>query len=140
MKDATGQLLYTSQKDLDNEVRSAYTCGSGIKRIQTEIFEPIGLHPSKRAVENYLNDLGIELRKRARATPKTEPDTSAELAQAKANLEIDKIERESKDVRIAEMQQTSLDDAATILRLKARLRDFRDMGRAPTDAEIEEIV
>lgn len=141
-KNSAGQTIYTSQEDLDNEVRNAYTRGGlGIKSIQTNIFGHIGLSPSRREVENYLqNDLGVTLRKRPRVTSQPESDASSELAQAKEDLAVASDERDSKSVRIAEMHQTLTDDTKEILRLKEKLMDFRDMGRAPTDAEIEELV
>jgi hypothetical protein len=136
-----GQPIYASQKDLDNEVHNAYSRGFGIKRLQEEIFAPIDLHPSRREVENYLkNDLDVVLRTRSNAVPQTLPDTAADLEQAKIDFALNKIACDSKDVRIAEMRQTSFDDANEILRLKEKLIGFRDMGRAPTDAEIEELI
>lgn len=141
-KDAAGQTIYASQEDLDSEVRSAYTRGGlGIKRIQTEIFGQIGLYPSRREVENYLQDnLGVTLRKRSRVTSQSEPDITSELVQAKEDLATSEIECESKDHHISQMQSTTSADAKEILRLKEKLMDFRDMGRPPTDAEIEELV
>lgn len=133
---------YESQDDLDNQVRAAYDQGYGVKRIQA-IFSEIDLHPTRREVENYLKDMGVELRKRAKKAHPSEQsigDLKAKLAQAKDALAIKTIEQDSKDVKMADMRSASADDARVILHLKEKLMDYRDMGRPPTDDEIESLI
>ena len=133
---------YESQEDLDHQVRAAYAQGYGVKRIQT-IFSDIDLHPTRREVENYLKDMGVELRKRAKKSTSSEQsieDLKAELVQAKDALAIKTIEQDSKDVQMADMRSQSADDARTVLHLKEKLMDYRDMGRPPTDEEIESLI
>ena len=128
---------YTSQDDLDAEVSKAYQQGYGTKRIQ-QMFEDIDLRPTRRAVENYLTqDLGIELRKRAPKPTNTVPDYKSELEQAETTIALRDIETDSKDIRIRQMETAAMQDAARIAALEAKLRDYRDMGRAPTAEEIE---
>ena len=133
---------YHSQDDLDRQVCAAYAQGYGVKRIQA-IFAEIDLHPTRREVENYLRGMGVELRRRKPRPTKSEPSIDAvkiELAQAKENIAIKTIEQDSADVQTKEMRSEIADNAREILRLKEKLMDYRDMGRPPTDGEIEELI
>jgi len=136
------QTIYTSQEDLDTEVRNAYVRGGlGIMRIKNEIFRQIGADPTRREIENYLqNDLGVTLRTRKKAVTPQADTTKAELAQAKEIIAQSKINADSKDETIAKMKAVNMDRANEILLLKAKLRDYRDMGRAPTPDEIEALI
>jgi len=137
----TPQPRYESQEELDNHIRQSYVRGGlGIKRIQI-MFAEIDMYPSRREVENYLrDDLDIELRTRTRKTAPT-PDTSAdELAQSKDIIALNEIEIASKDAQIISMHDASMEDSKKLTRLLSKLRDYRDTGRAPTDAEVEELI
>lgn len=143
--DLLGECKYASQEELDAYIKKSYTRGKiGVKRIQTIFADELGLHPTRREVENYLTgDLGLELRKRASKKQVVEPSndaTKSDLAQARESISMRKIEIDSKDVQIKTMKCVSMDDAQEILRLKNALRDYRDMGRAPTDDEFEELI
>lgn len=134
---------YHSQDDLDRQVCAAYAQGYGTKRIQTIFADELDLHPTRREVENYLKDMGIELRKREPKPKPAEQSIDAvkiELAQAKENIAIRTIEQDSADVQTKEMRSEIADNVREILRLKEKLMDYRDMGRPPTDDEIEELI
>ncbi len=135
---------YTSQDALDDHIKTSYVRGGvGIKRIQMIFADELDLHPSRRETENYLKDMGVELRKRAKKTPSSEQsieDLKAELAQAKDALAIKTIEQDSRDVKLADMRSESADNARTVRHLKEKLMDYRDMGRPPTDEEIESLI
>lgn len=139
-----GAPRYASQDDLDDQIKNSYVRGGmGIKRIQAVFSDELDLHPTRRETENYLKDLGVELRKRSKkpAPPaQSIEDLKAELAQTKDALAIKTIEQDSKDVQIADMRSHSADDARTVLHLKEKLMDYRDMGRPPTDEEIESLI
>ena len=140
-----GERKYVSQEELDAYIKKSYVRGKiGVKRIQTIFADELGLHPSRREVENYLTgDLGLELRKRApkkHAVVPSDDATKSELAQARESIGVREIEIDSKDARIRTMKSTSMDDAKEILRLKKALMDIRDKGRAPTDEEVEELL
>lgn len=133
---------YSSQTDLDENVRAAYKQGYGTKRIQG-MFAELDLHPTRGQIENYLTqDLKIVLRKKTSSVNK--PKTSFEKRTAEAKAEFLKaketaVDKGSQKLRIKEMEKCAVRDAAYIEKLKAKLRYYRDIGRAPTEEEIEYI-
>lgn len=139
-----GAPRYASQEALDREIHNAYTRGGlGIKKIQTIFADELGLHPSRRTVENYLKGMGIKLRKRNAPpadTSSNDTEDLTKLAQVKESLAISEIAKNSKDIQIKAMKDAAINDAKEILRLKEALMNIRDKGRAPTDKEIEELI
>jgi len=140
---------YESQEEMDNYIRQSYVRGGlGIKRIQT-MFAEIDLYPSRREVENYLrHDLDIELRTKAKSpkvlTAKEIRTAEARdaFAAAQNDIEVQKTEANlaSKEQQIADMKSSAQKDAEKLAHLLSKLRNYRDTGRAPTDAEIEELI
>ena len=139
---------YSGQADLDADVRKAYHAGYGTVRIQ-KIFEDIDLHPTRRETENYLTqELGVVLRKR-----KTEPKTltAKEIRTAEARDKYTAAQQEfesrraaddlsSKEQHIKSLESEVASTEHQYRELIQKLRDYRDTGRAPTDAEIDALL
>lgn len=136
---------YDSQEDLDAAIRTAYRAGYGVTRIQ-KVFAEIDLYPTRRQTENYLRDIGIELRIRTEKKQKTPLEIhniKQEEYEAAQKYIID--QEIAEKLRISEnegkkMKKMAAQDAKEILRLRQQLMNFRDMGRSPTAEEIEQII
>lgn len=141
---APNQTRYKSQDELDAYIRKSYTRGGiGIEKIRTIFKDELGLEPSRRETENYVQSLGITLRKRApKTTPTEDPNKTAakDLARERDKSAVLQIELDSKNVQIKEMKASKKQDTDEILRLKESLMTIRDLGRVPTDAEIEKMI
>ena len=143
---------YATQEELDTEIRRAYVRGgAGVQKIQTIFKDELDLHPTRREVENYLTqDLCLTLRKRtqnAKQKPLTDKEkkvvaAKAEYEQSQKDVAEQKIRDDiaTRDTQIAALQSDILKAEKENLRLKERLMDFAEMGRAPTQKEIEEMV
>jgi len=140
---------YQSQDDLDEHIRRSYTnAGYGVVRIQ-EIFENIDLHPTRRETENYLTkELGVVLRKRKKE-PKTltsketrTAEARDEYAAAQQELESQRVADEisSKEQHIKSLESEVAATERQYRQLIQKLRNYRDTGRAPTDAEIDSML